>query len=103
MASGTLGQSAPAAATNTTVYTVPAAKVASTIVSIMNRGPNSAAVRLAVAATGTPTTSEWLEYDTPLEAGGVLERTGIVASAGKNFVVYASTATVSVSVYGYED
>lgn len=103
MASGILGQSAPAAATNTTVYTVPASKVASTIVSIMNRGPNSVAVRFAVASTGTPTNAEWLEYDTPLEAGGVLERTGIVANAAENFVVYTSAATVSVSVYGYED
>lgn len=103
MASGILGQSAPAAATNTTVYTVPVSKLASTIVSITNRGPNSAAIRLAVAATGTPADSEWLEFDTPLEAGGVLERTGIVANAGENFVVYTSAATVSVSIYGYEE
>lgn len=103
MASGILGQSALTATTNTTVYTVPAATTATVTVSICNRGSTSATVRLAVAATATPGNSEWLEYDVTIPASGVLERTGIVAQAGKLVVAYASTANVSVSVYGFEE
>lgn len=103
MPSGTLGQSAPSATTNTTVYTVPATKVATINVNIVNRGTTAATVRLAISATGTPGDSEWIEYDASVPASGVLERTGIVVTAGKNVVAYASSATISVNVYGYEE
>jgi hypothetical protein len=103
MATGILGQSSPAATTNTTVYTVPAATTATFNVSIVNTSISTATVRLAIAATGTPTTAEYLEYDTILPPNGVLERTGIVAQATENVVVYASATGLSVSVYGYEE
>jgi hypothetical protein len=103
MANGILGQSAPAATTNTTVYTVPAATTATFSVSICNRGSSAANVRLAVSATGTPGNSEWLEYDAAIPPFGVLERTGIVAQATKNVVVYASSANTSVTVFGFEE
>lgn len=103
MASGTLGQSAPVAVTNTTVYTVPAATVATFNVNITNRGTDNVTVRLAIASAATPTNSEYLEFDAVIASGGVLERTGIMASAGERVVVYASNANTSVNVYGYED
>lgn len=102
MASGILGQSAPSAATNTTVYTVPSSTTATFNVNIVNTGTSVATVRLAISATGTPSSSEWVEYGAQVLAGGVLERSGFVAQATKNVVVYTDTATVSVSVYGYE-
>lgn len=102
MATGILGQSDPSATTNTTVYTVPAATVATFNVNICNRGSSSASIRLAISATGTPGNSEYIEYDTSIPANGVLERQGLVAQATKNVVVYVSAAQVSVSVYGYE-
>ena len=103
MASGTLGQSAPSATTNTTVYTVPAGKTAVTTVAFCNRGNSQVTVRLAVCATSTPSNAEYIEYDATIEANGTLERSGIVASASKLFVVYVSAATVSVNIYGYEE
>lgn len=103
MASGTLGQSSLSATTNTVVYTVPSSKVASMSVNILNRSAVSATVRLAVAATSSPTNAEYLEYDATVPAYGVLERTGIVAGADKNVVAYASAATISVNVYGFEE
>lgn len=102
MASGILGQSSPAATTNTTVYTVPADKTATFNVNCVNRGDLPGTVRLAVAAGSTPTDAEWIEYETSVSANGVLERTGIVAQAGKRIVAYASSAAFSFSVYGYE-
>jgi hypothetical protein len=102
MASGILGQSAPSAATNTTVYTVPAATVATFNISICNTASSSIFVRVALAASGTPATSEYIEYDAVIPPSGVLERGGIVANAAENVVVYASAAGLSVTVYGYE-
>ena len=103
MATGILGQAAPVAATLTTVYTVPATKVGTFNVSIANRTGVTISVRLAIAATATPTTSEYIEYDTVIPGNGVLERGGLVANAAENVVVYASLAGLSVSVYGYEE
>ncbi len=60
-------------------------------------------VRLAIASTGSPSNSEWLEYDALIPANGVLERSGLVAQATKNIVIYTSTANASVSVYGFEE
>jgi hypothetical protein len=103
MANGILGQAAPLSATNTTVYTVPAATTATFSVSICNTSASSILARLAVSATGTPGASEWLEYDTAIAANGVLERTGIVAQATKNVVVRINSAAASVSVFGFEE
>lgn len=103
MPTGTLGQSNPAAVTNTIVYTVPVGKTATYNVNILNTGTSSAAVRLAVAATSTPTLAEYMEFDAVVPPNEVLERGGIVSSAGKNVVVFASSANVVVNVYGYEE
>lgn len=103
MANGILGQAAPVATTNTTVYTVPAATTATFCVNICNASSVSMTARLAISATGTPGPGEWLEYNALIPAAGVLERTGIVAQATKNVVVYLSGAGAAVSVYGFEE
>ena len=103
MATGILGQSAPSATTNTTVYTVPSATIASFNINICNRSSStSAIVRIAISANGTPGNSEYIEYDVLVLPNSVLERTGLVANATKNVVVYSDVANISVSVYGYE-
>jgi hypothetical protein len=103
MASGILGQAALAATTNTTVYTVPAATLATVNISVVNTGSTQALFRLALAATGTPTTAEYIEYNVTLQPGSVLERNGIVLNTTKRVVAYSDAATVSVTVYGYEE
>ena len=103
MATGILGQAAPAAITNTVVYTVPALTVTVATISIVNTTLTSIAVRLAIASSGTPTTSEYIEYDTIISASGVLERSGIVMNATEAVVVFGSAAGLAVSVYGYEE
>lgn len=103
MATGILGQASPAALNNTTVYTVPAATTAVATISIANTTTTPSLVRVAIAASGTPSSSEYIEYDTLIDANGVLERSGIVMNATKAVVVYATSAGLSVSVYGYEE
>jgi len=103
MATGILGQAALAAITNTTVYTVPATKTATFNVVVTNRDAGAASFQLAIASTGTPSTSEYIEYNTVIPGFGVFEKTGIVAQAAKNLVAYGSTANLTVNVYGYEE
>ncbi len=102
MATGLLGQSAVAATTNTTVYTVPSNTFTVFSVSILNRGTAACTVRVALAASGTPGNAEWIEYGVTLDPSGVLERTGLMMNSTKNLVVWASSANVSVSAYGIE-
>ena len=104
MADGRLGTADLAAATYTTVYTVPAGKKATFNVSILNRNATNAVVRLAITdeVSGTPTDDEFLEYGKTLQQSDVLERTGLVAAAGEQIVAYSDVIDVSVSVRGIE-
>jgi len=102
MATGILGQSSMVAATNTTIYTVPSNTFTVLSVNFCNRGSSTTSVRLAVAATGTPTDAEWIEYDADVLPGGVVERTGLVVDAGKLIVAYSSNSDCSVNAYGIE-
>jgi len=102
MATGRLGVADLAAATNTTLYTVPASTFSVVTVSICNRGASPANIRIAVASAASPADSEYIEYDVSLAAKGVVERTGIVMDAGKLLVVRSSALSVSAVVYGIE-
>ena len=102
MATGILGQAALTAATNTTIYTVPATTFTVFSISVLNRGTTTASVRIALASAATPTNAEYIEYDAQIGPGGTLERTGIMMDAGKLLVCYASNANVSVSAFGIE-
>jgi len=102
MATGRLGTADLTAATDTTVYTVPASTFAVVSVSFCNRTTTPVNVRLALAAAGTPTADEYLEYDVELAPNGVVERTGIVMDTTKNIVARASNSGVSCVVFGIE-
>jgi hypothetical protein len=102
MATGRLGVADLSAATNTTLYTVPASTFSVVTISVVNRGASSATIRIAIASSATPADSEYIEYDTSLSAKGVLERTGVVLDAGKLLVVRSNSASVNAVVYGIE-
>lgn len=103
MASGRLGAVDITASTNTTLYTVPTGKVSTFSVCFCNRTSLPSLVRLAIANTSTPTNAEWVLFDIKLDANGTIERTGLILDANKLVVVYANTAGVSATAYGFEE
>ena len=103
MASGKLGGANLAAATNTTLYTVPTATTASFSVNFANRNATSVTIRLAIGTSATPTTSDWVIYDVIVGGYGELERTGLVLGAANLVVAYSSATNVTATVYGYEE
>ena len=103
MPSGRLGAADLTAATNTTLYTVPAAKVATFSVFFCNRTAQPALVRLALASSASPTNAEWVLYDILVDGNGSIERTGLILDAAKLAVVYSNNAGVSATAYGFEE
>lgn len=103
MANGVLGNADLAAATNTNIYQVPIGKTATVNINICNRNSSPVAVRLALCATTTPADAEYVEYDTQVQANGVLERTGVILDSERYIIAYSDTADVSVVVVGVED
>jgi hypothetical protein len=102
MPTGRLGNFAIPATANTTVYTTPTGIYTVCNISLTNRNTTAVRVRVAMAASGTPTVSEWIEWETIIIPNGVFERTGLVLQAGLNIVVFSDTANVGCTVYGIE-
>lgn len=101
-----LGQAAPAADTDTTLYTVPAGKSAvSSSLTICNRDAGIvAAYRVAVVPSGaTLSNQHYINYDKPLNAADTIALVlGLTLAAGDKIVVRASSANVSFGLFGSE-
>lgn len=100
-----LGQSAPAATTATTLYTVPSSTeaVISTIV-VCNRSASNRTFRIAVRPNGATLANEhYLAYDVTVGASDSTTLTlGITLDAADVVTVYASTTDLSFSAFGSE-
>lgn len=100
-----LGQSAPSATTNTTLYTVPASTqaVVSTI-TICNRGTSQGSYRLAIRPDGAAIANQhYLAFDATVPAATTITWT-IGATLGDTDVitVFASSADFSFAAFGSE-
>jgi len=98
-----LGQSAPAATTATTLYTVPAATsaVTSTVVAC-NRGTAEGTYRIAVRPAGAALANQhYIAYGVPLAAGAVYSIQGGLTLANTDVVtVYSTTGNSVFSAFG---
>lgn len=102
MASGKFGKVNLAANAATDLYTAPPGMVTNANVLFCNRNPTAVAVRLAVRSSAL-SDADYIEYEAPIPANGVLERTGITMSPGEIITVRSSAAGVSVRAHGYEE
>ena len=100
-----LGQSAPTADTDTTLYTVPAdtATVTSTL-TVANRGNNAGLFRVAVRPAGAALANQHYVYHSiSVPAGDAFAATlGITLAATDVVTVRASTNDLSFNLFGEE-
>jgi hypothetical protein len=100
-----LGQSNPAAATLTTLYTVAAltSAIASSI-TVCNRSATPTTFRIAVRPAGAAIANEhYFAFDVPIAANEAMSFTlGITLAATDVVSVYATLATLSFSLFGVE-
>lgn len=99
-----LGQSAPAANTDTNLYTVPASTevVCSTLV-VCNRGPGTT-FRVSVRPDGaTLANSHYIIYDAPINQFDTVTLTmGITANAADVITVSSPLSTLTFNLFGSE-
>lgn len=100
-----LGQAAPAATTDTTLYTVPAATsaVVSTLV-VTNRDSGTATFRIAVRPAGdTLANQHYVAFDTTILGNdSVCLTLGMSLAATDVVTVRGSTANLSFNLFGSE-
>lgn len=100
-----LGQAAPAATTDTDLYTVPSATqaVVSSIV-VSNRSNSQATYRIALRPAGaTIENKNYIAYDVVVDASDSTTLTlGITLAATDVITVYASTENLSFNALGSE-
>jgi hypothetical protein len=100
-----LGQSAPSATTNTTLYTVPSAtETVISTVSVCNRSATAATFRIAVRPNGATLANEhYVVFDAAIAGNDTLFLTvGATADASDVVTVYGSTANLSFAAFGSE-
>lgn len=98
-----LGQSAPSAATGTTLYTGPSStKTVISVVTVCNRSNVATSFRLSIDQdAGGDGNSDYLYYDCPIGANETLEvAKGAVVEATDLLRCYATLATVTFSAFG---
>lgn len=100
-----LGQSAPAATTATSLYTVPATTetVVSTLV-VCNRANTAGSFRISVRPGGASQANQhYIAYDVPIAANDSTTLTlGLTLDATDVVTVYASSANMSFNIFGVE-
>jgi hypothetical protein len=96
-----LAQSAPSAASATTLYTATNATIVSTL-QAANRGGTQDAVRIAVRPAGATLANEhYIAYDVPLAANAVLSLQGGITLANTDVItIYSTSGNTSFSAFG---
>jgi len=98
-----LGQTSPAATTNTDLYTVPAGNsaIASTL-AVCNQNSSAITYRVAARKSGAAlSTNHYIIYNSTIPANDTVTLTfGMSLSATDVITIYANTASVSFTLFG---
>jgi hypothetical protein len=100
-----LGQSNPSATTETPLYSPSGVSAVVSTIMICNQAASAATYRIAVrpSADGSTAAKHWIVYGATVGASDATALTlGVTLAAGDSIRVYASTATLSFSVFGSE-
>lgn len=101
-----LGQSAPSAATATTLYTAPAATstIISTINAVNTHASTTDTIRIAVRPAGAALANQhYIVFGVSLSAGSTFTYTGGITLATTDVVtVYSTNGTTSFNAFGSE-
>lgn len=100
-----LGQSAPSAATSTTLYTCPSStQTVVAYVAVCNRSTTPTSFRLGIDVNGAGDSNEdYQYYDCPIEGNETIEvMRGATLDASDLIRCYATLATLSFSAHGVE-
>lgn len=100
-----LGQTAPGATTDTTLYTCPAAtQTVISSITVCNRGTAAATYRIAARPNGTVLSNQhYVVFDAAIPANSTDTLTiGMTIAAADVITVYASSANFSFSAFGSE-
>ena len=100
-----LAQSAPAATTNTDMYTVGAGlQIVASTVTVCNRSASSATYRIAVRNGGAALANQhYIAYDATVAANDTIALTlGLTLQASDIVTIYCNSANLSVSIFGCE-
>lgn len=100
-----LGQVAPSASANTTLYTTPAST--STIINsvvVCNTNPSATTFRVAVRPNGaTIEAKHYVAYEIPIAGNATTELSlGITMDASDIVTVYSTSGTLSFNAFGVE-
>ena len=107
MPNGCFGTAKPLANTKTTIFTVPAGKVATVNVNVANAAEVAASVSLYIG----PAPAQGAEWDarycvepaTLVQGRGVLHRTAFAMTAGESLAIVTDSAYISVRADGFEE
>lgn len=103
----TLGQSAPAANTDTTLYTVPAANdtvIASLVICETGGAPATVRVTIDPAGGAVTVAGKSVAWALPIASNDtVILQFGGTLAAGTTIVIRSTTATVTFNAFGQEN
>jgi len=103
MATGRLYTGSPALANNNyPTYVVQTGFYSVFNVSITNTTSAPITIKLALAGSASPQTSEYIESGAVIPPNGVFERTGLVGNAGTQVCYQASATGVNINIWGIE-
>lgn len=100
MADGILFSADLAANTNIDIVTVPGSESWSFKIIFTNRTGMPIAIRLALATSGSPAMSEWIEYDYPVPANTSYPVEGLMLQNTYHVVARASAVGISINGLG---
>jgi hypothetical protein len=103
MPSGKFYADVLAANTNVDTGAVPAGKVRTVSINLVNTGAAAAKSNIYISTGTSPTDADRIEPDVSIPAGCLYKLTGEVVGAGERVVLSADVATVTARISGFEE